>query len=73
MIPALTWAIPDVITQRSSDWVIPPRKGRTVRGASVWPMKMEAATFTLSAPLAPMRRVMTTAKALTTTCMTPRW
>jgi hypothetical protein len=48
------------------------RKGRTVSGASVWPMKMEAATSRLSAPLAPMSRVMTRAARLTITCMTPR-
>ena len=35
-----------------------------VSGASVCPMKIDAATFRLSAPLAPMRRVITLATAL---------
>ena len=72
MIPPLMWAIPEVITVMSSDIVILLRNGRMVSGASVCPMKMEAATFRLSAPLAPIRRVMTWAKAFTMSCMTPR-
>ena len=72
MLP-LTWAMPAVITHISSDWVMRLRKGRMVSGASVWPMKMEAATFRLSAPLAPIRRVITLATALTISCITPRW
>ena len=66
------WAIPEVITVISSERVIRGRKGRIVRGASVCPMKIEAATFRLSAPLAPMIRLMIAAKARTITCMTPR-
>ncbi len=46
--------------------------GRIVSGASVCPMKMLAATFSDSAPLAPMTRFITTAKSRTTTCMTPK-
>ena len=56
----------------SSERVIPGRNGRIVRGASVWPMKIEAATFKLSAPLARMTLFIRTANALTTTCITPR-
>ena len=48
------WAIPDVITVMSSDRVSRGRNGRMVSGASVCPMKIEAATFRLSAPLAPI-------------------
>ena len=42
----------------SSEVVAPARKGRMVRGASVWPMKMLAATLVDSAPLVPMVRNM---------------
>jgi len=52
--------------------VISGRYGRMVSGASVCPMKMLAATFSDSAPLAPMTRCMTTAKTLTTSCMMPK-
>ena len=38
--------------------------GFTVSGASVWPMKIDAATFRLSAPLAPITRCITHAAAL---------
>ena len=48
------------------------RYGRIVSGASVWPMKMLAATFSDSAPLAPMTRFITTANSRTTSCMTPK-
>ena len=43
-----------------------------VSGASVCPMKMLAATFSDSAPLAPMIFCMPIAKAFTTHCMIPR-
>ena len=43
-----------------------------VSGASVWPMKMLAATFSDSAPLAPMTFCITIAMPFTTHCMTPR-
>src|SRR5205814_81727 len=52
MIEPETCAIPAVITVISSERVIRGRNGRIVRGASVCPMKMDAATLRLSAPLA---------------------
>ncbi len=48
------------------------RYGRMVSGASVWPMKMLAATFSDSAPLAPITLFITTANSRTMICMTPR-
>ena len=71
MMPPEMWAIPEVMTVISSDCVIRGDRAM-VSGASVWPMKMLAATFSDSAPLAPITRFMTTAKSRTTTCMTPR-
>ncbi len=65
-------AIPAVITVISSERVSFGRNGRMVSGASVWPMKMDAATFVLSAPLARMSLFITIAIARTITCMTPR-
>ena len=56
----------------SSDCVSPARNGRMVSGASVWPMKMLAATFSDSAPLAPIIFCITTAMPLTIHCITPR-
>ena len=55
-----------------SERVASGRKGRIVRGASVWPMKMLAATLSDSAPLVPKRDVITRAVTLTTSCMMPR-
>ena len=72
MTPPEMCAIPDVITVISSDSVIRGRNGRIVSGASVCPMKMLAATFSDSAPLACMTRCMITAKARTIICITPR-
>ena len=72
MIEPEMWAMPEVITVISSERVIRGRNGRMVSGASVCPMKIEAATLRLSAPLAPMTRLMTMAKARTMTCMMPR-
>ncbi len=72
MMPPEMCAMPDVITVISSDCVISGRNGRIVSGASVWPMKMLAATFSDSAPLAFMTRCITTAKRRTTSCMTPK-
>ena len=72
MIEPETCAIPAVMTVMSSERVRRGRKGRIVRGASVWPMKMEAATLRLSAPLAPITLFITTANAFTTSCMMPR-
>ena len=71
-MPPEMWAMPDVITVISSDSVIRGRYGRIVSGASVWPMKMLAATFSDSAPLARMTRRITTANSRTTSCMTPK-
>jgi hypothetical protein len=72
MIEPEMWAIPEVITVISSERVIRGRNGRMVSGASVCPMKIEAATLRLSAPLAPITRLMTAANPRTTTCMMPR-
>ncbi len=65
-------AMPEVMTVISSERVMRGRNGRMVRGASVCPMKIEAATLRLSAPLAPMIRLITSANARTITCMMPR-
>jgi hypothetical protein len=64
--------MPAVITVISSDSVMRGRNGRIVSGASVCPMKMLAATFSDSAPLARMNRRMMTANARTMSCMTPK-
>ncbi len=56
----------------SSERVMPGRNGRIVSGASVWPMKIDAATLRLSAPLAPITRCIKIANAFTTSCITPR-
>ena len=72
MIPPLTCAMPDVMTHISSDFVMRLMNGRIVSGASVCPMNTEAATFRLSAPLAPINVVITFAKARTMIAMTPR-
>ncbi len=73
IIPPETCAIPLVITHISSDFVSLLRNGRMVSGASVWPMKMLAATFNDSAPLTPITRVMIHAAARMTSCITPMW
>ena len=51
---------------------MPAMNGLMVSGASVWPMKMLAATLSDSAPLAPITFCITTAMARTITCMMPR-
>ena len=66
------WAMPEVMTVISSERVIRGRNGRMVSGASVCPMKIEAATLRLSAPLAPITRLITSANARTMICMMPR-
>ena len=71
MIPPETWAMPEVMMVMSSELVAPARNGRMVSGASVWPMKMLAATLVLSAPLVPIVRCMIHATTLMTCCMTP--
>jgi hypothetical protein len=58
MMPPETWAMPEVMMVMSSERVAPARKGRMVSGASVWPMKMLAATLVDSAPEVPMVRCM---------------
>ena len=65
MMPPEMCAMPAVITVISSDSVMRGRNGRIVSGASVCPMKMLAATFSVSAPLARMNRRITTAKTRT--------
>ena len=72
MIPPETCAMPLVITVISSERVRSARKGGWSCGASVCPMKMLAATFSDSAPLAPMKRVMTQAAILMMNCMIPK-
>ena len=54
MMPPLTWAMPEVITHINSDCVMRLMNGLMVNGASVCPMKTDAATLRLSAPLAPI-------------------
>ena len=71
MLPEM-WAIPAVMTVISSERVIFDRNGRIVSGASVCPMKIEAATSRLSAPLAFINLLITTAMPRTTSCMMPR-
>ena len=72
MMPPEMCAMPEVITVISSERVISGRYGRMVSGASVWPMKMLAATFSDSAPLAFITRCITTANTRTMSCMTPK-
>ncbi len=72
-MPPETWAMPEVMMVMSSELVAPARKGRMVRGASVWPMKMLAATLVLSAPEVPMVRCMIQATTRMICCMTPMW
>src|SRR6267142_1086586 len=62
------WAMPLVITVINSDLVSLGRKGRIVSGASVWPMKILAATLRDSAPLAPMMTVINQAAARNNNC-----
>jgi hypothetical protein len=71
MMPPETWAMPLVMMVISSLRVAPFRKGRMVSGASVWPMKIEAATFMLSAPEMRMVLSMTQAMQRMSNCMTP--
>ena len=47
--------------------------GRTVSGASVWPMKTLAHTLVVSAPDTRITLVMAHAMPRTTACITPRW
>jgi len=72
MMAPETCAMPAVITVISSDMVMPSMNGRIVNGASVCPMKIDAATDSDSAPDAPMNRAISLAKKRTTICITPR-
>ncbi len=72
-MPPEMCAMPLVITVINSDCVSSGRKGRMVSGASVWPMKMLAARFSDSAPLAPITVVITQAPARIMSCMMPIW
>ena len=63
--------MPLVMMVISSECVSRGRNGRIVSGASVWPMKMLAATFSDSAPLAPIRSVIAPRRRLTMNCITP--
>ena len=72
MMPPEMCAIPAVMIVISSDIVISGRNGRIVSGASVCPMKIDAATDVDSAPDAPMKRVIIFANMVTTSSMTPR-
>ncbi len=65
--------MPLVMIVISSLCVAPARNGRMVSGASVWPMKIEAATFMLSAPEMRIVFSMTQASARMTICITPMW
>ncbi len=64
--------MPLTMMVKSSDSVMPSMNGRIVSGASVWPMKMLAATFSDSAPLAPMIFCITDGERLHDPCITPR-
>ena len=57
----------------SSDFVSEGRNGRIVSGASVWPIKMLAATLSDSAPLAPITRVINHAAPRMMICIIPMW
>ena len=71
MMPPETWAMPLVIMVISSLRVAFDRNGRMVSGASVWPIKIDAATFMLSAPLMRMVLSMIQAMPRMRICMTP--
>src|ERR1017187_10905364 len=73
MMPPETCAMPLVMMTMSSLRVALERNGRIVSGASVCPMKIDAATFMLSAPLMRMVLSMIHAMARMMICMTPRW
>jgi len=72
MIPPETWAMPAVMIVISSEFVHSESNGRIVSGASVCPMKIEAATSSDSAPLTAMKRLMTQAIIRMMSCMMPR-
>ena len=73
MMPPETCAMPLVMIVINSDFVTSGRNGRMVSGASVWPMKMLAATFSDSAPLAPISAGHARApRKFTINCITPK-
>ena len=65
--------MPLVIMVINSERVASGKKGRMVSGASVWPMKMLAATFRLSAPDTFIVHCMSRAKTRMISCITPMW
>lgn len=65
--------MPPIIMVSSSDWVILAMYGRTVSGASVWPMKTLAQTLVVSAPDTRMTLVIAHAITRTIACMMFRW
>lgn len=71
--PPAMCAMPPIIMVSSSDWVIFGIYGRTVSGASVWPMNTLAHTLVVSAPDTRITLVIAHAIARTITCITPRW
>ena len=73
MMPPETWAMPLVIMTISSERVAFDRNGRIVSGASVWPMKIDAATFMLSAPEMRMVFSITQAMPRMMICIKPMW
>ena len=64
--------MPQVMIVNNSLSVSLGRKGRMVRGASVCPMKILAATLVASAPLTPITRCITRAMTRTKACMIPK-
>ena len=64
--------MPLVMMVINSDCVAPGRNGRMLSGASVWPMKILAATFSDSAPLMRMVSCIRRAMPLMMICMMPR-
>ena len=65
--------MPPIIIVINSDSVILLMYGRTVSGASVWPMNTLAQTLVVSAPDTRITLVIAHAIARTITCITPRW
>ena len=59
--------MPLTISANSSELVIRGTYGLTISGASVWPMKTLADTDSVSAPLVPIRYIMTRANSRTPT------
>jgi hypothetical protein len=64
-------AMPPIIMVSSSDSVIRGMYGRTVSGASVWPMNTLAQTLVVSAPDTRITLVIASAMIRTMNCITP--